>query len=158
MKRILISALALSLGAYAQENTRLQQMAEMEYVDEARCHIAISNSVQSVIPLLALAWLEAGDSTQKNRIREAFDVALARGCDINAASLDGLNALHLAVIKGDGELVQYLLAHNADPGQTISSNDPHFNGLNSHTLLEWLEKEEPTTDRKRVKEMLDSKR
>lgn len=47
----------------------------------------------------------SGDVQQKSRIRKAFDVALARDCDVNAVGLSSLNALHLAVIKGDGELV-----------------------------------------------------
>lgn len=155
MKRIfLISALALSLGAQAQDNARLQYMADMEYVDEARCHIALGNNVQSVIPMLALAWLETADASQKDRIREAFAIAVARGCDINAANFDGLSALHLAILKGDGDIVQYLLTHGADPKLRIESTAVELNGLDSFTLLELLQEKDSGVDRRRVREAL----
>lgn len=155
---VFASALALSLGAQAQDYARLQQMADMEYVDEARCHIALDSNVQSVMPMLALAWLEAGEVSQRNRIREAFDVALARGCDINAANVDGLAALHLAIIHGDGEVVQYLLSHGADPARVIDSAIAELNGLNSFALLEWLAEQDAATDRRRVREALATRK
>lgn len=155
MKRILlISALVLGLGAQAQDNARLQYMGDMEYVDEARCYIALDSSVQSVIPMLALAWLEASDASQKSRIQEAFDVALVRGCDINAANFNGLAALHLAIIKGDGDFVQYLLAHGADPKLHIESTTVELNGLNSFTLLELLQEKDSAVDRRHVQKAL----
>lgn len=155
MKHILLaSALALCLGAQAQENVRSQSMADFEYVDEAQCHIAIDSQVQSVLPMLAIAWLQASETAQKARICEAFDVALARGCDINAANFDGLAALHLAIIQGDGDLVQYLLTHGADPKRAIDSATSELNGLNAFTLLERLQEKDSATDRRRVQEAL----
>lgn len=154
---ILASLAALPPGAAAQDGKRLQRMKEMAYVDEKQCFIAIDSNVVSIMPMLALAWLEAESAEKQKRAQEAFDIARQRGCDINAADFAGLSALNHAILRNHADMVQYLLTHGADPDTAIESKDA-FNGLTAFTLLDALEKLEPGADRKRVRAALDTRK
>jgi ankyrin repeat protein len=50
--------------------------------------------------------------------REAAEVLLAHGADLNAAGEDGDTPLHRAVAGGHAEMVKFLLIRGADPNLT----------------------------------------
>lgn len=157
MKPYLLGSGAVLLALAAHADNRHERMAEMEYVDAAQCHVAIDSRVLSIMPMLALAWLEAKDPPAQQRARDAFHIALKRGCDINAADLGGMHALNLAILANRADIATELLAHGADPALKIESREALFNGLDSFTLLETLEKLDSDTDRKRIRTLLESR-
>ena len=82
----------------------------------------------------------------KEKTLDLLTLLLQKGCDINERSAWGNTALHLAVISGEEELVNYLLQHGADPhlkyeyrevpGYTHNKSDLH--GLDSIELAELM--------------------
>lgn len=138
-KILLISVLAILPGAYANDSARQQLMSSMEYVDAQQCHIAVNSSVVSIMPILAQAWIESAGEARE-RARNAFAIALQRGCDINAADFNGLAALHHAILANDILVAEYLLQHGADRKRSIEgSGELQLDGLDSLALLDKLE-------------------
>lgn len=154
MKTLLLCALAILPGAYAHADTRQQLMSEMEYVDAQQCHIAVDSSVVSIMPMLAQAWTDA-QGENRERARQAFEIALARGCDLNAADFRGLTALHYAILAGDSLVLAYLLEQGADPKRIIEgSGELQLDGLDSLGLLERLEKSGAPIDSAKLRDLL----
>lgn len=154
MKKLLTIICALSGLAGANQAA----LTEMEYVDAARCFMAADSAVMSVMPLLADAWVNAADADARQRAQEAFSVALARDCDIDAVDFSGLSALNLAIAKGDAEVALYLLTHGADPWRKISTQDARFDGLDSFALLDVLQELDAQTDRAAVRAALEARK
>lgn len=154
MKKLLTLICALPGLAGANQAA----LTDMEYVDAARCFIAADSTVMSVMPLLADAWINAADAGARQRAQEAFSVALARGCDIDAADVSGLSALNLAIARGDGEVALYLLTHGADPRRKMSTQDARFDGLDSFALLDVLQELDAQTDRAAVRAALEARK
>lgn len=152
-KIILLSGVAL-LAHAVHANDRQTRMMDIEYVDDQQCIVAIDNTILSIMPMLALAWLEAQDVDSRTRARDAFHTALKRHCDINAPDLGGLNALNLAILANNADITLELLTHGADPNRRIESRDPLFHDKTSHTLLDTLEQLDPQTDRTRIRNAL----
>lgn len=157
MKKLLTLIWALpAVPGLAEVNQAVS--TEMEYVDAARCFMAADSTVMSVMPLLADAWVNAADADARQRAQEAFSVALARDCDIDAVDFSGLSALNLAIAKGDAEVALYLLTHGADPWRKISTQDARFDGLDSFALLDVLQELDAQTDRAAVRAVLDARK
>ena len=158
-RRPLVFAICLLAAPFgAATDSREQMMRDMSYVDEQQCFIAMNSNVVSIMPMLALAWLKAEQAENRQKAREAFHVALSRGCDINAADFAGLAPLHHAIIANDADMVRYLLDNGANPALAIDSREAVFNGLNSFALLDMLEKLDGNVDRKVLRGVLQARK
>lgn len=156
----LVFALPMIGQAQTSSKEQLELMMGMQYVDQQKCYLGFNDMVLPVIPLLATAFNEAQDNTMRNRVIEAFETALLRGCSIDALDTTGLTALNQAVLYNNTQLAELALKHGANPNQTIElmgvgdRATRHFK--DSFALLKRLEEVAPDIDRSVMAEILAS--
>ena len=85
--------------------------------------------------------------TNDAKVLELLEVLLEKGCDIDARSREGTVPLHVAIMSGEAELVEFLLNNGADSKLKyewkavagFSYRKSKFEGLNALELAEALQ-------------------
>lgn len=109
---------SLSAGAEALLN--------FKYDDEKQCR----NEGTAIFPRLVAGYV-SDDPDMKRTAKDAMELALQRGCDINETDAgadysSGLNALQNAILFGDPELVEWLISKGADPKRPVKTRKNEF--------------------------------
>ena len=109
---------SLSAGAEALLN--------FKYDDEKQCR----NEGTAIFPRLVAGYV-SDDPNMKRTAKDAMELALQRGCDINETDAgadysSGLNALQNAILFGDPELVEWLISKGADPKRPVKTRKNEF--------------------------------
>ena len=94
------------------------------------------------------------------RVLQALDLLLDRGCPIDARGSQGLTALHLSALYREPALTRYLLARGADPRtRVVTSEDAAvqgFAGMTARVLARFLVTQPgwQAADRARLKQVI----
>ena len=101
-------------------------MLNFKYDDEKQCR----NEGTAIFPRLVTGYV-SDDPELKRTAKDAMELALQRGCDINETDAgadysSGLNALQNAILFGDPELVEWLISKGADPKRPVKTRKNEF--------------------------------
>lgn len=145
-KKSILGAIFMALGLLevkaqeVDENTAPQQalalMLDLQYADEQQCFVIDGDKVLPVMPLLVS--VDGLDAVAHEKVVQALEATLARGCDIHQADLMGLTPLNTAILHKNLALMDYLLDQGANPWLEIDSPKETLNGLNSLQFLDLL--------------------
>lgn len=108
------------------------------------------NDIEYLESRSGLAFFFESENTEMRRRLMSF--FLDNGLSINQASaIDGLPPLHAAILMNDPQLVEFLLAHGADPTQKDERHE-----LTASGYLDLLKQKNPERDWSQVAERLES--
>lgn len=122
----LLVILLASVTAYAKTK-QAEKIAEAQknfaYSDEKQCYV-------NKLPILPLIIYSQNEN--RDLFNAAVDTAISRECNINEADpRTGLNALNLAILLHDSDLVTRLLKNGANPKLKIRAPHEIFDQMNS---------------------------